>query len=193
MTDDPAELWVAPEPVATKKRRVMREHQLQARGVVPWATKAALDVTHKFVAFDSAGKRTDEQRVFEAARGVSKGTPDTVLFLPGRMPVWIELKWGNVRPDDDQLRVHRELVALGHYVGVANSVEAMFREWHRAGVPMRPGACVAAQQYDAKVAAVLARLDGSDGHKKSKPRSVGPRHQATVAWGRRQAAKGIRV
>lgn len=180
-----------PDDPTTKKRRVMREHILQAHGVVPWATKAALDVPHEFMSFDSAGKQTDDQRLFAAARGVTKGCPDTELMLANRMPIWVELKWGTAKPDDDQLACHARLRALGHIVEVARSVEGMFYVWEAAGVPMRPGALVAAQIYDGRVAAVLARLDGNGPKKKSRPRKPAPRNTAGRGMVGRARAKGL--
>jgi hypothetical protein len=174
-----------------RKRSVQREHQLQAKGVVPWATKAALDGLFTFMAFDSAGKKSDDQRIFTAARGITKATPDTVLCLPNRMPIWVELKWGYAKPDDDQLALHGRLRALGHYVGVAWSVVDVFERWRDAGVEMRPGALVAAQIYDGKVAAVLARLDGNGPRKKSRAARPEPRFTAGKRMVRRAARGGV--
>jgi hypothetical protein len=174
MSDDP-------EP---PKPRIMREHQLQSKGVVPWATKEALDGPFEFMAFDSAGKQTDAQRTFGASRGITKATPDVVLFLPERLPIWVELKWGNAKPDDDQLRMHAELRALGHYVGVAWSVTGVMSHWATAGVTMRPGAAVAALQYDGRVEAAIARLEGRT-KGKSRPRKTPPRFVAGKRMARR--------
>lgn len=167
------------------KRRIMREHILQARGVVPWATKAALDIPFEFMSFDSAGKQTDSQRIFGAARGITKATPDTVLFLNLELPLWVELKWGDAKPDADQLVMHDRLRSLGHEVYVANSVMNFCIAWLEAGVPLRPGARLAAEQYDAKVAAVIARLEGAAPAKKSRPRKAPPRFTAGRRLSRR--------
>lgn len=172
------------------KRRIMREHQLQSKGVVPWATKAALDVPHEFMAFDSAAKQTDAQRLFGASRGITKATPDVVLFLPGRLPIWIELKWGSNGLDPDQRVMHERLANLGHYVGVARSVVEVCREWLAAGVTMRPGAFVAAQQYDGRVAAAIARLEAGPS-KKSRASKAPPRFTAGRGFQTRARKAGI--
>jgi hypothetical protein len=175
MTDD--------EDFELPKRRIMREHQLQSKGVTPWATKAALDVPFEYMAFDSAAKQTDAQRLFGASRGITKATPDTVLLLADRMPIWVELKWGTNGLDPDQQEMAKRLLALGHSFGLARSVVGMYHEWLAAGVTMRPGAFVAAQQYDGRVAAAIARLEAGPAKKprasKSPPRfTAGKRFQA---------------
>lgn len=70
------------------------------------------------------------KRVKEAGGAVRKtqwvghvGAPDRRVMLPGRLPVWIELKAPGVKPESHQLREHNRMRRLGELVEVIDSME----------------------------------------------------------------------
>jgi hypothetical protein len=53
------------------------------------------------------------------------GAPDRRVMLPGRMPVWVELKAPGVAPEAHQIREHNRMRRLGELVEVIDSLEAV--------------------------------------------------------------------
>jgi hypothetical protein len=46
-------------------------------------------------------------------------------MLPGRLPVWVELKAPGVKPEPHQIREHNRMRRLGELVEVIDSIEAV--------------------------------------------------------------------
>ena len=72
------------------------------------------------------------RRVREAGGEIRKtqwigrvGAPDRRVMLPGRMPIWIELKAPGVKPEPHQIREHNRMRRLGELVYVIDSFEAV--------------------------------------------------------------------
>ena len=53
------------------------------------------------------------------------GAPDRRVMLPGRPPVWIELKAPGVKPRSTQIREHNRMRRLGEFVEVVDSMEGV--------------------------------------------------------------------
>jgi len=53
------------------------------------------------------------------------GAPDRRVMLPGRAPVWVELKAPGVAPEAHQIREHNRMRRLGELVEVIDSLEAV--------------------------------------------------------------------
>jgi hypothetical protein len=53
------------------------------------------------------------------------GAPDRRVMLPGRPPVWVELKAPGVKPEPHQIREHNRMRRLGELVEVIDSIEAV--------------------------------------------------------------------
>lgn len=51
------------------------------------------------------------------------GAPDRRVMLPGRAPVWVELKAPGEKPEAHQLREHNRMRKLGELVEVIDSLE----------------------------------------------------------------------
>ena len=73
-----------------------------------------------------------KRRVREAGGEIRKaqwigriGAPDRRVMLPGRMPIWIELKAPGEKPEPHQIREHNRMRRLGELVEVIDSLEAV--------------------------------------------------------------------
>lgn len=53
------------------------------------------------------------------------GAPDRRVMLPGRQPIWIELKAPGKKPESHQLREHNRMRRLGELVEVIDSIAAV--------------------------------------------------------------------
>jgi hypothetical protein len=53
------------------------------------------------------------------------GAPDRRVWLPGRQPVWVELKAPGKVPRANQIREHNRMRRLGELVEVLDSIEAI--------------------------------------------------------------------
>jgi hypothetical protein len=53
------------------------------------------------------------------------GAPDRRVMLPGRPPVWVELKAPGVVPEPHQIREHNRMRKLGELVEVVDSLEGV--------------------------------------------------------------------
>jgi hypothetical protein len=54
-----------------------------------------------------------------------RGAPDRRVMLPGRLPIWIELKAPGVKPEAHQIREHNRMRRLGELVEVIDSLEGV--------------------------------------------------------------------
>ena len=52
-----------------------------------------------------------------------RGAPDRRVLLPGRTPVWVELKAPGVKPEAHQIREHNRMRRLGELVEVLDTIE----------------------------------------------------------------------
>lgn len=138
---------------------VQREKQLQS-AIVKFV-KNCVTVPHLLLAFDRSENRrsaSGDSHMWEAARGIKTGTPDTVLLVGGMPSLWVELKAGNKGPTDAQLHVHALIRAASHKVTWCNSVEGYRKAMLVAGVPLIPAAAIVAADYDAKLAVRFAAV-----------------------------------
>lgn len=53
------------------------------------------------------------------------GAPDRRVMLPGRTPVWVELKAPGKKPEPHQIREHNRMRRLGELVEVIDSIDAV--------------------------------------------------------------------
>jgi hypothetical protein len=53
------------------------------------------------------------------------GAPDRRVLLPGKSPVWVELKAPGVKPEAHQIREHNRMRRLGELVVVIDSLEGV--------------------------------------------------------------------
>lgn len=53
------------------------------------------------------------------------GAPDRRVMLPGKAPVWVELKAPGKKPEPHQLREHNRMRRLGELVEVIDSIEGV--------------------------------------------------------------------
>ena len=53
------------------------------------------------------------------------GAPDRRVMLPGKTPIWVELKAPGVKPEAHQIREHNRMRRLGELVEVIDSLEGI--------------------------------------------------------------------
>ena len=53
------------------------------------------------------------------------GAPDRRVMLPGKAPVWVELKAPGVKTEAHQVREHNRMRRLGELVEVIDSIEGI--------------------------------------------------------------------
>lgn len=123
------------------------EHDLQT--MLVQFVRAAVPVSHVFLAFDRAQSSAGFTHAREAARGIRRGTPDTVLMIADAPDFWCELKIRPNKPDDAQIEVMDDIRSVGRAVTVAYSVDEYRVAALAAGIPMTPGAAVMAMRMDA--------------------------------------------
>src|SRR4051812_7408068 len=109
----------AAEAAPAKRRHVDREHSIQKHARM-WAAEQ-IDVPHEFLAFDRAPAWGQFSHMRQKARGVRKGTADTVLVMQGQV-CWVEFKAPGSRPDDAQRDFGDRMRALGWAWGWTDSV-----------------------------------------------------------------------
>lgn len=138
-------------------RRIEREHILQ-RHLRTWV-RDALDVPHLFLAFDRSAPFAQFSHARQAARGVRRGTPDTLLIVAGFPGIWCELKAPGERPNDDQVALGEELMSLGQHWFWADEVHAYWLALKDIGVPMRTNAEYQAEIHDGTIASVITKAE----------------------------------
>ena len=89
---------------------IHREHALQ-RGVARFVRRT-VSQPYVFVCWDRAGKQSAASHIYEAARGLISGWPDTGLFFDGRAFL-CELKAPGSRPNENQIAVGGRLLDAG--------------------------------------------------------------------------------
>lgn len=136
-----------------KKRAKIGPERLQQQAVVPYL-RQVLPTGSKVAAIvnEAPAKAKDKRarsRFYNARKkaGVLAGMPDIVCALPGGRVLWIEMKAPmSGRLSEDQHDMHTDMLAIGHQVGCAVSIETarwLLNEWkvplrEPAGAPMWP-------------------------------------------------------
>lgn len=162
---------------------IQREHTLQAFAAKFF--RAALDCEHEFLSFDRAkppGRSREAQlgaMARQKARGVKRGTPDSLLIVSGLPPFWIEWKDKGKRPTDEQIAMGQRLRMLGCRWAWFDNIPDAYRWLAGEGVIFVPGAETMALQYQGKVDAAIA---------KKAPRSL-PKKPARKAMSRAAMAR----
>lgn len=136
---------LADTPVPRKIGRPEHNLQVQVKKFVRDCVDSAVSV---FMAFDRSRNHSGMQHLMEAQRGVQRGTPDTLLLVPGVPDVFCEIKAGKNKPSDDQERLGRAIIATGRHWFWANSVTSYMRGLQGFGVPLRPNAALVAEHLD---------------------------------------------
>lgn len=101
-------------------------------------------------------KMTLRQGQMQKARGVRRGLPDVMVWAPGYF-LGVELKAGTNTATDDQRAFGQAMAALGHGYAVVRSVEQLVDVLEQHGIPLQPGARVAALRHDGMIAVPAAR------------------------------------
>jgi hypothetical protein len=169
------------------------EANLQTQ-LVKWARECVIP-PHKFKAFDRS-KNENNRHMYEARRGVQKGTLDTCLILQGGRHIWIELKAHGVKLDPKKNEAQAEeiadLVALDVAATWVNSIAAYARYLQSLGVPLRPLAFVRAEDLDLLCIGREMTRKGS-APRSYKPRSSKARSKSLTERERKAAAVHARV
>lgn len=161
------------------------EHVLQQAAVR--LAKIIIIGPHVFRCFDRTKDFSGTQHLWEAARGVRSGTPDSELVFEARS-INVEFKAPGTRhlkshqPTENQEREMAALRAAEAYAGCAWSLAELVEHWRAAGVALIPSADVVAMTMDAEV---LAKIAGTVVTKKA-PRKA--RGRVTAAQVRRAEA-----
>ena len=114
--------------------------------------KRCIEGPHLVIAFDRSQAQTPEQHMWEKARGILAGCPDTAILIPGKS-VWIELKRPGGKLSEQQRIVGEQLIAAGHSWQWTDSVTGYWKCLQTAGVPMQRSAEIMAMDFDARLAA----------------------------------------
>ena len=167
------------------------EFQIQVK-VKQWA-KECVPAPKVFVAFDRSRKTSLTQHIREAAKGLRKGTSDTLLMCEDLPDMWVELKRPGNEPDDDQQAFGTDVQEVGRLWGWADSVEGYARLIQSWGVPITPMALLRAEHLDRVLAAGALRREESPkpSRRTSRARTAKPSRAALAAaargndlWGR---------
>jgi hypothetical protein len=140
---------------------IQREHTLQAFAVKFF--RAAIPFAHEFLSFDRSkppGRSREAQlgaMARQKARGVKRGTPDSLLIVSGLPPFWIEWKDKGKRPDAEQIAMGQRLRILGCRWEWFDNLPDAWRWLADEGVIFAPNANVLALQYQGMVDAAIAR------------------------------------
>ena len=111
----------------------------------------------EFFAFDRSAPSGRFTHMREKARGVRKGTPDTLLRIAGYPNIWAELKAPGKKPTDEQIDIGRRLEAVGDVWFFADSVVAYATQLRNAGVVMSPRWREHAEDHDARAQGEIER------------------------------------
>lgn len=132
---------------------------------------------------------TPQQRAAEwtrlQAQGVKAGIGDMLILAPG-YALWLELKSATGRQSDAQLTMQNAMAALGHGYALVRSVEQLVDVLEQHGIPLQPGARVAALRHDGMLAVPVARKPA----RAAKPHAEKPTPKQLAAMSRLRA-KGV--
>lgn len=134
---------------------IHREHVLQ-RAIKRFVLRCVIG-EFEFVAHDRAAQRSDHDHIWQAARGLRRGWPDTEILLADGRTFRCELKAPGRRLDDEEYQAEliTRLNLLGHPTTWANSAAMYGAEGERFGVPLRPNWRTVAQLLDEQVLAEI--------------------------------------
>jgi VRR-NUC domain len=142
-------------------RQINREHILQVALVR--FVREAVSAPHEFMSFDRGKAAGQWSHMREKARGVKAGTPDVLLLVEGRAPIWCELKAPGNKPTEQQIDMGNRLMAVGCWWSWVTSVST-FHEWIRSiGVELRANAEFLAMHADAGVLSKIATAETKAG------------------------------
>lgn len=140
---------------------IQREHILQKH--IKLFVRDAVAARHEFFAFDRTQNTGQFSHMRQKARGVRKGTPDTLLRVQGIVPIWCELKAPGNKPDADQCAMGAALTALGDLWFWCDNVLDYYDHLYGHGVPMRQNAALIAAQHDGAVRSLIAKAEMAKG------------------------------
>lgn len=142
-------------------RQINREHILQVALVR--FVREAVSAPHEFMSFDRGKAAGQWSHMREKARGVKAGTPDTLLLVEGKAPIFCELKAPGNKPTEQQIDMGNRLMAVGCWWSWVTSVST-FYEWIRSiGVELRANAEFLAMHADAGVLSKIASAETKAG------------------------------
>ena len=168
-------------PTPRKKRR-QPEHALSVQ--IHKLARGFIAAPHVFLAMDRSAAQSQWQHAHEAARGVRRGTPDTVTMVLGFPDFWCELKVNGNKTDDSQNEALADIRSTGRIATVAYTVSERFAQALTVGIPFMPGAHVAAMRMDALLDSARAKAKGAapKSYKARKPRAAPATKRALSAW-----------
>lgn len=150
-------------------RSINREHILQVALVR--FVREAVSAPHEFMSFDRGKAAGQWSHMREKARGVKAGTPDVLLLVEGKAPIWCELKAHGNKPTEQQIDMGNRLMAVGCWWSWVTSVST-FYEWIRSiGIELRANAEFLAMHADDGVLSKIAAAETKAG---KAPRSYKP-------------------
>lgn len=172
-----------------KRTWIPRETYRQEKAVV--FARDAIACRHKFMAHDRA-QNSGKEHLWQAKRGVLKGTPDTQLIINGRH-LWFEFKSKGNKPDYDQFRMLSDLEALGDAASWGITIMDLCQFYEDEGVPLVANARYRALVLDGLVDSRIAKEEAKAGApaKPSRARKSAPRYAAGKGMQRRAAKAGI--
>lgn len=175
-----------------KRNWIPRETWRQEKAVV--FARDTIIGPHKFLAHDRS-RATGKEHMWQAKRGVRKGTPDTQLIIPGGRHVWFEFKAPGKRPDEDQNQMLDDLRVLGDDASWGITIDDMRRFWLACGAHLAANAEYRAMVLDGLVDSRIAKAEGRVAPTAKKPRvpRSAPRVTASRGFQKRAADKGILV
>lgn len=125
----------------------------------------AVTAPHEAFAFDRSKATGQFSHAREAARGIRRSTPDTLLAVERIMPIWCEWKRPGYTPPPsdetfaDQCRLGDKLMAIGHWWSWANDIR-VYAEWiFSLGVEVRPNFRILAEHHQAAAESTIARAE----------------------------------
>lgn len=145
------------------------EHKLQT--AVGKFARAAITVPHYFECYDRSANTDGKRHLWEAARHIKAGTPDTGLIVNGRI-YRVELKAPGNEPKPRQWERIHEIRAADGKADWADSVERVGELWEEWGIPLARNWRIQAQHHDARLEA--ARLKVPTPKKAARPRKEKP-------------------
>ncbi len=163
-----------------------REHNLQVK--IHQFVREVVPQPHFFFAVDRSRATGAHTHAREKARGLIAGTPDTLLLVPDRPAIAIELKAPGNFPTDRQSEVAGAITAAGHLSGWCSSVVGYMRLLRGFGVVLDDRADALAEQHDAVLAGAAVRR-AMVPKKRPVIRKVGLRHE----WGRGVAKRAAKA
>lgn len=163
------------------------EHDLQVK--INQTQREVILCSHLFFGIDRSRKTGRFTHVREKARGLVKGTSDTILLCPNFPAFVIELKAKGKTPDDDQIAFGVEVSAAGHLWHWADTVTRYFAFLDKWGVPLAPNWRIVCEHRDVLLASSAIRREEAKTGKPSKKRSA-PRERASA--GRIRKAEALR-